>query len=230
MRNSGKIVQKLNLNFNDSKLLNQAFTHRSYLNEAKNKKLTSNERLEFLGDSILSFVSANFFYGQFKSATEGTLTTLRAQIVQTKTLAAAATALGLGDYLLLSKGEELSDGRENETLLANAFEALIGAIFLDQGIEAAEKFINYHLLQKYQRFAALEAVKDYKSALQKAIQDRMHISPTYKTVSELGQDHAKIFKVAVYANSQQIGTGTGKSKQQAEQQAAKDALERNGIK
>src|SRR3989344_5136452 len=122
MRNSGKIVQKLNLNFNDSKLLNQAFTHRSYLNEAKNKKLTSNERLEFLGDSILSFVSANFFYGQFKSATEGTLTTLRAQIVQTKTLAAAATALGLGDYLLLSKGEELSGGRENETLLANTFE------------------------------------------------------------------------------------------------------------
>ncbi len=230
MSDFAKLQSKLNIKFRNPKLVFQAFTHRSYLNEAKDKQLISNERLEFLGDSILSFLAAKYFYNHLKSASEGTLTTIRAKIVQTKTLATAAKELKLGDYLLLSKGEERSGGRENETLLANTFEALIGAIFLDQGLAKTEQFVIANLLSKYQRLANLEAIRDYKSLLQQLTQNKFHVSPVYKLVSESGLDHAKTFKVAVFVNGQFLGEGVGKSKQQAQQQAAKVALERQAGK
>lgn len=221
---------KLNLRFKNPKILLEAFTHKSYLNESRDKNLQSNERLEFLGDSILSFTVAKYFYNLLNTAKEGELTELRSKMVQTKTLALAAKKLNLGEYLLISKGEERTGGRQNETLLANVFEALIGAIFIDLGLENAENFIIKHLLKKYQYFINLDEIKDYKSLLQQVIQNKWHLAPYYKTISENGKAHEKIFKVAVFANDRCLGEGKGKSKQQAEQMAAKKALESRLLK
>src|SRR3989344_4789827 len=208
----------------NKKLFEEAFTHRSYLNEAK-QKVSSNERLEFLGDSILSFVVSNYLFANFTNFDEGTLTNIRSLMVNTKSLSNRASEWEMGKLLKLSKGEEESMGRENETLLENSFEAFVGALFLDQGIEAVKDFLNKILLSKTQELIKKKTFKDPKSILQEMIQAKKRSSPTYKVVEEEGPAHLKTFKVGVYINGALSGVGIGKSKQIAESLAAKNALE-----
>lgn len=223
--NFQKLLNELDLKFKDPKILEQAFYHRSYLNEVQ-RDIQSNERLEFLGDSILSFIiSAHLFQKREKDA-EGELTNLRAYIVKTKSLAKAAKKLNLGDYLRLSKGEELGGGRKNPQLLANTFEALLGAIYIDQGLEAVQKVIEKTLLSLFAGELKSGPPKDAKSNLQEIVQEKFKESPHYKILATRGPDHAKKFTVAVYLRSKEYGRGEGGSKQVAEEQAAALALEK----
>lgn len=219
-----KLLNTLHIQFENPRLLEQAFLHRSYLNEVK-LDLTSNERLEFLGDSVLSLVISYHLYLLRSDDSEGELTNLRAHIVKTKSLAEASKELGLGDYLFLSKGEMLSGGRNNPQLLANTYEALLGAVFLDQGFEAAKKVIEATLLPMFDRELKLGPPKDSKSSLQEIVQQRFKQSPNYKILETKGPDHAREFLVAVYINGSEMGRGKGSSKQVAEEQAAKIALQ-----
>lgn len=212
------------IKFKNKKLLSQSFTHRSYLNEAK-QKMESNERLEFLGDSIISFIVSNYLYHKYPNFEEGTLTNLRSLLVNTKSLGSLANELGFGQNLLLSKGEEESKGRQNQSLLADSFEAYVGALFLDQGIEAAREFLSQTLLKKADELAKKTTFKDPKSLFQEYVQGRKQNSPVYKVMKEVGPAHAKIFTVGVYVGEKLWGTGSGKSKQEAEEKAAKKALD-----
>lgn len=211
--------------FKNQQLFDRAFTHRSYLNEAKSKE-PSNERLEFLGDSILSFVVSDFFYRKYEDFNEGTLTNLRSQLVNTKSLAETALELGFGEYLKLSKGEEESQGRQNQSLLADSYEAYTGALFLDQGLPAASEFITQSLLPKAEKIVAEKSFKDPKSLFQEYVQGHSHAAPNYKVLFEEGPSHAKTFTVGVYVKGVLAGQGIGKSKQEAEENAAKQALEK----
>lgn len=208
----------------NKELFDQAFTHRSYLNESKTV-MESNERLEFLGDSILSFVVSKHLYSTYSEFDEGILTNLRSLLVNTKSLASAAKTLDFGKYLKLSKGEEESKGRENETLLANCFESFIGALFIDQGISAVEDFIGEVLFPQAEEIVAKKAFKDPKSLLQEYVQARKQNSPVYKVLHEEGPPHAKTFTIGATVNQEVLGQGVGKSKQEAEENAAKEALE-----
>lgn len=211
--------------FKNEKLWEQALTHRSYLNEYKTQKIASNERLEFLGDAILSFVTSVYLYKHFPDYEEGRLTNLRSTLVKTSTLGKAAIELELGDKIRLSRGEEVSGGRKNLSILADVFEAIIGALFLDSGITAVEDFIQTTLFVSIPKILETGSLKDYKSLLQELIQNKLRTSPFYKVEKEHGPDHAKTFLVAVFVNTQKIGQGNGRSKQSAEQEAAKVALE-----
>lgn len=215
----------LKLKFKNPSLLKQAFYHRSYLNEVK-AKLQSNERLEFLGDSILSMVVSKILFKTRAHDSEGELTNLRAYIVKTKSLAQAAKRLELGKYLHLSKGEELGGGRNNPQLLANTYEALLGAIYLDQGLEVVEKVIKQTLLSLFEKELKIGPPKDAKSNLQEIAQEKFKQSPIYKILESKGPDHAKQFVVAVYIKGKEYGKGKGGSKQVAEEQAASQALQR----
>lgn len=208
----------------NAKLFEEAFTHRSYLNEAK-LKVSSNERLEFLGDSIISFVISNYLFTKYPDFNEGDLTNLRSLMVNTKSLSEIARELNMGQLLKLSKGEEESKGRENATLLENSFEAYVGALFLDQGLPFVVKFLNSTLFPKIQKFVDKKAFKDPKSLLQEKFQAKKHGSPLYKVLEETGPAHAKIFKVGVFVDGEKLGEGIGKSKQIAEESAAQVALE-----
>jgi ribonuclease-3 len=210
-------------NIANKQLFDQAFTHRSYLNEAK-KELESNERLEFLGDSILSFVVSQHLYEAYPTFDEGILTNLRSLLVNTKSIAIAARSLDFGQYLKLSRGEEESKGRENESLLANSFEAFIGALYIDQGIEVVRVFIADMLFPQIEEIVQKKAFKDPKSLLQEFVQARKQSSPLYKVIHEEGPPHAKTFTIGVFVNQVQIGEGMGKSKQLAEEEAAQKAL------
>lgn len=209
--------------FKNQQLFKQAFTHRSYLNETK-EKISSNERLEFLGDSIISFVVSEYLFKKYPNFDEGTLTNLRSLLVNTKTLSHLADQLNFGKLLMLSKGEEESMGRENESLLENSFEAFIAALYLDQGIKAVSKFLDEVLLPKSDELVQKKEFKDPKSLLQEKIQAKKQSSPTYKITTETGPAHAKIFTVEVYSQNKMLGKGIGKSKQQAEENAAREAL------
>lgn len=220
-----KLLKQLDLKFKDEKLLKQVFIHRSYLNEVK-LGVPSNERLEFLGDSVLSLVVSDELFQRRKDDAEGQLTNLRAFIVKTNSLAAAAKKLDLGKFLLLSKGEELGGGRENLQILANTYEALLGAIFLDQGLEKTGGFIKKTLLSLFGKELKEGPPKDAKSTLQEVIQEKFRTSPYYKTVKTYGPDHAKQFEVAVHFGDKELGRGKGFSKQEAEEKAAKVALEK----
>ena len=215
----------LGVTFKDKKLLEQAFYHRSYLNEIK-LNLQSNERLEFLGDSILSLVVSYYLFTLRTNDAEGELTNLRAYIVKTKSLAEAARKLNLGSFLHLSKGEEISGGRNNPQLLANTYEALLGAIFLDLGLNVVKKVINETLLSLFEKEVKQGPPKDAKSELQEIVQERLKRSPHYKILLTKGPDHAKQFLVAVFIGGKEYGRGLGNSKQIAEEQAAQKALQR----
>lgn len=218
------LLNLLNLKFKNPKLLEQAFLHRSYLNEVKLDML-SNERLEFLGDSVLSLIISYHLYALRATDSEGELTNLRAHIVKTKSLAEAAKKLNLGKYLKLSKGEELSGGRNNPQLLANTYEALIGSIFLDQGLEVTKNVVSKTLMPLFEKELKMGPPKDAKSNLQEVVQQKLKESPHYKILETKGPDHAKQFTVAVYVGGKEMGRGSGHSKQVAEEQAAKLALE-----
>lgn len=200
-----------------------AFTHRSFLNES-NKTQESNERLEFLGDSVLSFIVSSYLYHLRPEDAEGDLTNLRSYIVKTQSLAKASKNLGLGELLKLSRGEELSGGRDNPQLLANTFESILGAIYLDQGIGQARKFVEEHLLPFFEKELADGPPKDAKSQLQELAQTQTKQSPKYKVLETSGPDHAKIFTVGVYLQGREIGQGSGASKQIAEEAAATEGL------
>ncbi len=219
----------LNRVISDKQIFKTAFTHRSYLNEVKtpNEKgetLESNERLEFLGDSVLSFIISSKLYNLKARDTEGELTNLRAYIVKTTSLAKASQKLELGKFLSLSKGEELSGGRENIQLLANTFEALLGAIYIDSGIEEAKKFVEQTLVPLFEDELKNGPPKDAKSLLQELTQTQTKQSPRYRILESVGPDHAKEFTIGVYIQNRQIGVGKGASKQLAEEEAAQDAL------
>lgn len=211
--------------FKNQALFEQAFTHRSYLNEAK-ERIESNERLEFLGDSILSFVVSDYLYTTYPQYKEGILTNIRSLLVNTKSLGEIARNLSFGDLLKLSKGEHDSLGRENQSLLADSYEAFIGALFLDQGLEAVSAFITETLLSAVKDIVEKKSFKDPKSLLQEYVQAKKHTSPVYKVIHEEGPAHARNFLVGVYINRELTGEGKGKSKQEAEEQAAKQALEK----
>lgn len=200
-----------------------AFTHRSYLNET-HEEIESNERLEFLGDAVLSLIISSILYSLRPSDNEGDLTNLRSFIVRTTSLAIASEKLGLGNYLRLSKGEELSGGRTNPQLLANTFEALLGAIYLDQGFDEAKQFIEETLLPIFEEEIKSGPPKDAKSNLQEIAQNLTKQAPKYKILETKGPDHAKEFKVGVYIQNELKGEGMGSSKQVAEEAAASQAL------
>ncbi len=209
--------------FKNQNLYTQAFTHRSFLNETR-EKLESNERLEFLGDSILSFVVSNYLYTHYPQFDEGTLTNLRSLLVNTKSLAVTARELGFGEKLRLSKGEEESKGRQNQSLLADSFEAFIGALYIDQGFDSVTEFLKKTIIAKAEKELARKTLKDPKSLLQEHVQSQKQSSPEYKVLEEQGPAHAKVFTIGVYVDDKLLGSGTGKSKQEAQEQAAEKAL------
>ncbi len=220
-----KISTILGTNIEDEKLFQTAFTHRSYLNEHTSYELPSNERLEFLGDAVLQLISSEYLYNNF-SESEGVLTSYRSAIVCTESLAKEALRLGYGEFLLLSKGEEDSGGRQRPYILANTFEAVLGALYLAKGYDYCREFLAKELLYKTSTIIKEDLYKDPKSMFQELAQERHGITPTYEVLESWGADHEKTFKVGVYLNNDLYGEGEGKSKQKAQQSAAKAGLDK----
>ena len=216
------LEKKLGYEFKDKALLSNALTHSSYANEARNGT-TSNERLEFLGDSVLSIIVSDYLFKEFKNIPEGELTKLRASLVCEKSLCSFSRKLDLGEYLKLGKGEDKGGGRERDSILADAFEAVLAAMYLDGGIEICRSHVMRFVLPELEHTND-EVFKDYKTTLQEIIQRNPEEFVTYILTDESGPDHDKLFTVEVRLNSNVIGTGSGKSKKQAEQSAAKQAL------
>lgn len=216
------LEQKLGYKFNNINLLKNALTHSSYANEVRNG-FSSNERLEFLGDSVLSIVVSDYIYKHYPNMPEGELTKLRASLVCEKSLCAFSRELELGSYLMLGKGEDKGGGRDRDSILADAFEAVLAAIYLDGGMEPARRHVMNFVLREL-KHTDDEVFKDYKTALQEIIQRNPEESVTYILIDESGPDHDKSFTVEVRLNSNVIGKGTGKNKKRAEQMAAKEAL------
>jgi ribonuclease-3 len=214
---------KLNVTFNDIELLLTAFTHRSYLNEHKKTVKQHNERLEFLGDAVLELVVTEYLYASYDEP-EGILTNWRSSLVRTESIGAAATKYEFEPLLRLSRGEKRGTERGRAQILANSFEAVIGAIYLDQGYEAAKQFITKSILSTFQDILATGSWMDPKSHLQELAQSRETATPIYKVMNEDGPDHDKVFTVGVYVGGKLRGQGTGPSKQTAQQQAAEAAL------
>lgn len=215
--------KKIGIEFTNKDLLKQVFIHRSYLNENPGCKLDHNERLEFLGDAVLELVATEYLYKNFPNP-EGELTNLRSALVRGKMLSDISAQIGINDYLYLSKGEAKSEGKARQLILANAFEALIGAIYLDLGYAKAEEFIKRFLLVRTQEVIDQKLYLDPKSHLQEVAQAQMGITPTYKVISEHGPDHAKVFTIGCFLGDKLISEGNGSSKQTAESQAASTAI------
>lgn len=226
MCNIDKLEEAIGYRFNDRKLIIQALSHSSYANEKK-RPGGSNERLEFLGDSVLSIVVSEYLYTHLTSVAEGDLTKLRASLVCEKSLHVFAQQINLGDYLLLGKGEENTGGRERPSILADAFEAVIAAVYLDGGMEAAKKHILRFMPQDIEHRKA-PVFRDFKTVLQEVVQMNPEEKVEYVLIGSEGPDHNKRFVVEVCLNDQVIGRGKGRSKKEAEQLAAKEALELMG--
>lgn len=222
------LAEALKLKFSHLDLLRQALTHRSYLNEHPSSKLEHNERLEFLGDAVLELVVTDYLYAKFPEANEGDLTAYRAALVNAETLGNLGQDLGFEPYLLLSRGEAKDNGRARQAILANTYEAIIGAIYLDQGYVAARNFISDHLFPLTHKIIAAGLWQDAKSHFQEQAQATAEITPTYKVISEHGPDHDKMFTVGLYLGSELVTEGTGPSKQRAEQDAARRGLAKRG--
>ncbi len=214
---------KIGLQFKNQDLLRQAFVHRSYLNEHKSSKLEHNERLEFLGDAVLELAVTEYLYQNYPNP-EGDLTNWRSALVKGEMLAKVAKELDLGSHLFLSHGEERSGGREKAYLLANTFEALIGAIYLDFSYAKARDFIHQFLIVHLPAILSTGAHIDAKSHFQETVQEKAGVTPTYQVMQEAGPDHAKEFVMGAYIGERLVGKGSGQSKQLAEQKAAEDAL------
>lgn len=214
--------------FEDITLLTQAFTHRSYLNENPGIETGHNERLEFLGDAVLELVVTEFLYAQYPDKPEGELTNFRAALVNADMLSKIAQTLGFNNFILLSRGEAKDTGRARAYILANAFEAVVGAVYLDQGYEVVKSFIHKSLLPNIEEIIEHKLWKDPKSAFQEAAQERVGVTPTYRVVEETGPDHNKKFVVGVYIEREMVAKGDGSSKQDAEVKAAQAALANKG--
>ena len=221
-----KLKEILALELKDENLFKTAFTHRSYLNENKDYENPSNERLEFLGDAVLQLLSSEYLYNKWPEAAEGDLTNYRSSIVCTQSIGNEAKRMGYGSLLLLSNGEEATGGREREYILANTFEAVLGALYLDQGINVCKSFVEKELLYKLAKIVENQEYKDAKSIFQEIAQEKLNMTPTYKVADAWGLDHEKTFRVAVYLGDEKYGEGEGSSKQKAEQDAAKQGLEK----
>ncbi len=222
--NSQSLEAALNYQFNDHQLLETALTHSSFSNENKSKNGSSNERLEFLGDSIFNGIISNLLYHRLENCEEGELTKKRAAIVKESSLAECAMRLNLGDYLKLGKGEDNTGGRQRKSILADAMEAVIAAVYLDGGISSAGSFVLGAFSGIIEDAVSGDLYKDYKTAFQEKLQANGEVSISYVIENEVGPDHEKIFYVKLIAGGGVMGTGTGKTKKMAEQDAAKDAL------
>ncbi len=221
------LEKTINIRFRDKEILLRALTHRSALKESRLHG--HNERMEFLGDAVLELVATEHLF-QYREKTEGELTSWRAALVQGEHLASVARNLKLGEYLFMSRGEEQSGGRDKSSMLANTVEALIGAIFLDQGYEAARQFVDEHILVHLHGLLAQGKDKDAKSSFQESAQEQTGLTPHYKVLSESGPDHDKVFVSGVFLGEEKVAEGTGNSKQRAEQEAAKAGLKIKGWK
>lgn len=211
--------------FKNTQLLETALTHRSALNEKQLSATESNERLEFLGDAVLELATTRFLFAKFPTEAEGVLTSYRSALVKTTSLANVALELGLGKKLRMSKGEEATGGRSNPSLLADTFEAVLGALYLDQGFDAAEEFLHKTLFIHLDKILTERLYKDPKSELQERVQALGFSTPSYEVLEEIGPDHDKIFTISVSVDKKIVGKGTGRSKQQAQQAAAESALQ-----
>lgn len=218
----------LGVEFSNPLLLLSAVTHRSYLNEHKEANWDHNERLEFLGDAVLELVVTDFLFHKYPEKPEGDLTSIRAALVNTNSLSSASEILGVNKYLLMSRGESKDEGRARQYILANVFEACIGAIYLDQGYEKAGKFIADRLFAGVEMIVQKKLWQDAKSRFQELAQERASITPTYETVTQTGPDHDRVFTVGVFLRHEKVAEGKGRSKQEAEQEAAQNALTAKG--
>ncbi len=227
MKNLSKLEQKLGVKFKKKDLLQQALIHRSYLNEHPKFRLDHNERLEFLGDAVLELVVTEQLFHKYPNP-EGELTNWRAALVNAKMLAKIARGLGINDFLLLSRGEAKDIGRARQYLLANALEAIIGAIYLDQGLKQTADFIKNYILKELPQILEEKLYQDPKSVFQEKAQEKAGITPTYEVLKEWGPDHAKHFVVGVFLEKELVAQGEGLSKQIAQEEAAKKALEKKG--
>ncbi|HOZ16368.1 MAG TPA: ribonuclease III [Candidatus Portnoybacteria bacterium] len=223
-----QLEKNLKIKFKNKKLLEQAFVHRSYLNENPGCETEQNERLEFLGDAVMELVVTNYLFQKFPKNPEGDLTAWRAALVNSKMLSEVASRLGFNDYLILSKGESQDNGRARQFILANTLEATIGAIYLDCGYDKAEEFILKNIICELKRVLDEKLYVDPKSYFQEQAQGKVGITPYYKVRNEEGPDHCKKFIVGVYLNDELIAEGEGPSKQSAQEDAARKALKKRG--
>jgi len=219
------LENKIGIKFHKEDLLKESLTHRSYINEKPNWRLAHNERLEYLGDAVLELAVTEKLFHKFPKEAEGKLTVLRAALVNYQMLAKVAGEINLKDFIFMSKGESKDNGKARDVILANAIEALIGAIYLDQGFSAAGHFVNTFIVKHLESILENESYKDSKSRLQEITQDKLKVTPTYKVLDETGPAHDRIFRVGVYFDKELAAEGSGTSKQEAEIEAAKQALE-----
>jgi ribonuclease-3 len=224
MKNFSQLEKKLNIEFKNKDLLKQAFVHRSYLNENPGFGLDHNERLEFLGDAVLELVVTKYLYQKYPQKPEGELTNWRAALVNAQNLAKISRDLDFGQCLLLSRGEAKDTGKARQYILANTFEAFLGALYLDQGLGKVREFIEIHLLKELTEILKEGRWRDAKSHFQEEAQERIRITPNYKVLKEWGPDHAKHFVVGVHLDNELVAEGKGSSKQEAEEKAAQEAL------
>lgn len=228
MPDFSSLEQHLGLSFKIPDFLTEALTHRSYLNEHREYTGSHNERLEFLGDAVLELAVTDFLFKKFPAKPEGELTSYRAALVNTVSLAESARTLGINEFLLLSKGESKDTGRARDVILADAFEAIIGALYLDAGYSAAEAFITKNLCSKIDTVIERRSYQDAKSRFQEVAQEKRSTTPVYETLSEIGPDHDKRFTVGLFIGDKEIARGVGQSKQEAEQSAAQAGLDKMG--
>lgn len=224
-----ELEHKLGIHFKNHDLLLEALTHRSYLNERPDWHLNHNERLEFLGDAVLELIITEYLFNNYPDP-EGVLTSWRAALVNSSMLAEISQKIELNEYVLLSHGEKKDIGRARQYILANALEALIGAVYLDQGYEESKKLIERMILPEFPRIIEQKLYEDSKSLFQEQAQERMNLTPSYKVIDQWGPDHSKTFKVGAFLNEDLVGVGFGPSKQEAQQKAAEDALHKKSWK
>lgn len=223
-----KLEGILGATFDDQLILKSAITHRSYLNEHREATWNHNERLEFLGDAVLELVVTDFLFKKYEEKPEGELTAVRAALVNTVSLSAASDSIGLGEFLLMSKGEAKDEGRARQYILANTFESCVGALFMDQGYDTAAAFIANNLFAKTDEIVEKRLWQDPKSRFQEMAQEHANVTPTYETLGQEGPDHDRVFTVGVFLRKEKVATGTGRSKQEAEQAAAESAVATKG--
>lgn len=224
MINFSDFEKKTKIFFKDKNLLKQAFTHRSYINENAGTTLSHNERLEFLGDAVIELIVTDFLYKKYQNYTEGELTAVRSALVNAVIISEIASKIGMNDFLLLSRGEAKDHGKARVYILANTYEAFIGALYLDQGYDTVNKFVHETLLPKTDEIVNKKLWRDAKSLVQEKAQEFVSVTPAYKVLSESGPDHARHFTVGIFFGPNFIAEGKGKSKQEAEVKAAEEAL------
>lgn len=220
-----KFEEQTGISFSDKQLEKQSFTHRSYINENNEQGLSHNERLEFLGDAVLELITTHYLFEKYKDLTEGELTAYRSALVNATIIGDVAQELNMNEYLLLSKGEAKDIGKARTYILANTYEAYLGAVYLDQGYEVAKKFVVNTLIPRLPEIVEKKLWRDAKSYVQEKAQEEFAVTPVYKVIGESGPDHDKYFTVGIYFGNEKIAEGKGKSKQEAEQSAARQAID-----